>query len=232
MPDYLNMISSLGIAGAHPGGLQLTKQVLSELNLPFPCRILDAGCGTGQTLLYLSGLGYDAAGIDADQRMVQKAKTRLSGDSVPVVQGSLEQMSFDSSRFEAVLCESVLSFTNLNASLNECRRVLTDGGILVAVEVTLEKPADPASFSEITGFYGFQALQTEDEWVSRFENSGFTNIRSLAKEDFTFDDEEPNHDVDMDDTVEPATFQILNRHQEMLQKYGTFLGYRVFLANK
>ncbi|MBS2969266.1 class I SAM-dependent methyltransferase [Metabacillus sp. KIGAM252] len=232
MPDYLNMISSLGIAGAHPGGLQLTKQFLTEINLPFPCRILDAGCGTGQTLSYLAGLGYEAAGMDADQRMVRKAKNRLSDDSVSIVHGSLELMPFESGTFDAVFCESVLSFTNLKSSLNECHRILTDGGVLAAVEVTLEQPADPVSFKEITGFYGFQALQTEDEWIKQFEISGFKNIRSMTGKDFSFDEEDPDHDVDMDDKIEPATFEVLSRHQEMLQKYVHCLGYRVFLANK
>ncbi|AZB43197.1 SAM-dependent methyltransferase [Bacillus sp. FJAT-42376] len=234
MPDYLNMIASLGIAGAHPGGLQLTKQILSEMDLSYPSRILDAGCGTGQTLSYLSRLGYETAGVDADPRMVKKAMNRLSGESIPVKEGKLELLPFQSNEFNAIFCESILSFTRLTDSLNECMRVLKAGGTVAAIEVTLEKPADPEVYREITDFYGFQNLQDEEAWINEFKTAGFSKVRSLRAEDFSFvyDENEPDHEVFMDETVAPDVFQTLSKHQEMLQKFGQVLGYRVFLAKK
>ncbi|MGD6815902.1 class I SAM-dependent methyltransferase [Metabacillus sp. 113a] len=231
MPDYLNMIAALGIAGAHPGGLQLTKQFLPAMDLPFPCRILDAGCGTGQTLSYLSALGYSPSGIDSDQRMVRKARERL-GESAAVQQGKLEQMPYPGSHFDAVFSESVLSFTDTSAALKECRRVLVPGGKLGAVEVILEQPLHSASRNEIMDFYGFKALLSEKEWQNLFGSCGYCEVRSLKAEEFsfTYDDEQPDHELMMDESVPPEVFDVYQAHQLILQKYSGYLSYRAFIA--
>jgi 2-polyprenyl-3-methyl-5-hydroxy-6-metoxy-1,4-benzoquinol methylase len=44
--------------------------------VPSGSRILDAGCGTGRVALRLAELGYDCAGVDLDEDMLQVAKER------------------------------------------------------------------------------------------------------------------------------------------------------------
>jgi 2-polyprenyl-3-methyl-5-hydroxy-6-metoxy-1,4-benzoquinol methylase len=47
-------------------------------------RVLDAGCGTGENALYLSGLGFDVWGIDAVPSAIKKAKEKAKERGITV----------------------------------------------------------------------------------------------------------------------------------------------------
>ena len=51
---YIDLLSILGIGGAHPGGIKATDIMLGGESIGPETVILDAGCGTGQTSAYLS----------------------------------------------------------------------------------------------------------------------------------------------------------------------------------
>ncbi|WP_162356336.1 class I SAM-dependent methyltransferase [Metabacillus mangrovi] len=231
MSDYLDMLSVLGIAGAHPGGLQLTKQLMDEWDLPFPARILDAGCGTGQTLHYLSQLGHQPEGVDADPRMVNKARNRLQS-AVPVSVGLIENLPAKNNQFDAVLCESVLSFSRTESALKEIWRVLKDGGRLAAAEMTLENALPEEDEKEIAGFYKFTGLLTEKEWIAAIEAAGFHDVRFMQHDRGLLDQNQPDHELDMDENIPPEIFEVLDTHRHILQKYKKALGFRLYLAEK
>lgn len=54
MNNYLNSLAAFGVGGAHPGSLELTKEILGQLELTEKMKVLDAGCGTGQTIEYIA----------------------------------------------------------------------------------------------------------------------------------------------------------------------------------
>ena len=47
--------------------------------------VLDAGCGTGENALFLSGLGYEVTGIDAAGEAIRKANEKSRERRVPAV---------------------------------------------------------------------------------------------------------------------------------------------------
>lgn len=75
---YLDILSKLGIEGAHPGGINLTKEIFKRENINRKSYILDVGCGTGQTAAYLAyKYGAKVTGIDINPTMVAKARRRM-----------------------------------------------------------------------------------------------------------------------------------------------------------
>ena len=81
MSDYVEMLAYFGVSGAHPGGIELTKTMIEHLNLASDDRILDVGCGTGQTAAYLGHLGYEVEAIDTHPLMIEKPICDSSGNN-------------------------------------------------------------------------------------------------------------------------------------------------------
>jgi len=47
-------------------------------------RALDVGCGTGDTAIFLAGRGWDVAGVDFEQRALDRARTKAAAAGVHV----------------------------------------------------------------------------------------------------------------------------------------------------
>ena len=82
---YMDLLSKLGIGGAHPGGIKATEIMLKGEPINQDTVILDAGCGTGQTSAYLyNNYHANMIALDAHPLMVQKAKERFAYLNIPV----------------------------------------------------------------------------------------------------------------------------------------------------
>jgi SAM-dependent methyltransferase len=58
-----------------------------------PGRALDLGCGTGTNVRYLAEHGWQAIGVDAEPRAVERAKTKLAGtDDALVILGDVTRL--------------------------------------------------------------------------------------------------------------------------------------------
>ena len=74
--NYLEFLSKFGIGGAHPGGINLTKEIFQAEEMNQNSRLLDVGCGTGQTAAYLAErYGAKVTGMDINPIMVKRPKT-------------------------------------------------------------------------------------------------------------------------------------------------------------
>ena len=107
----------------------LLRKALADLQAG--ARILDAGCGSGEFLLFLAGLGYEVTGVDLSPAAISKAKA-----VVPVARleaASLEQrLPFASGAFAAIWCTEVLEHLfDVHSALTELNRVLMPGGLLI-----------------------------------------------------------------------------------------------------
>ena len=88
-------------------------------------QILDAGCGGGRNLVYFRREGYDVWAVDA-------IPTMTGWDRFHVAE--IDNMPFDSARFDVVISSAVLHFAKNSAHfdgmLHEMWRVLRPGGLL------------------------------------------------------------------------------------------------------
>lgn len=94
-------------------------------------KILDAGCGPGAALLYLSSFG-EVVGIDISPEALKFAKKRGR-----VKKADISQLPFKDSSFDVVVCLDVLYHRwvkNNKKALLEIKRVLRKGGIFLLRE--------------------------------------------------------------------------------------------------
>ncbi|MBU4261612.1 MAG: methyltransferase domain-containing protein [Proteobacteria bacterium] len=118
-----------------PGGLTLTRRAMRFCGLPARSKILDVGCGYGQTMALLAAQ-FDMAptGLDPAESMLRQAAD-LCPD-FPLLQATAAAIPVQNDFFAALISECVLSLTdNMQASLKEMWRVLAPGGKLVLTDI-------------------------------------------------------------------------------------------------
>src|SRR5262249_51148100 len=96
--------------------------------IPSGCtRILDVGCGAGQTLIasklpvahFLCGIDIDRLALQLGRKIAPQSQfVQVRGESIPFRAGSFDMAS----------CRVALPYLRVNAALNEFYRVLNPGG--------------------------------------------------------------------------------------------------------
>jgi ubiquinone/menaquinone biosynthesis C-methylase UbiE len=105
---------------------------------------LDAGCGTGFLAFELTARGHRVIGVDFAPAMIAEARRKAREQSVAVrfEQGDIEQLPFESGRFDLVISRHVLwTLPHPEAAIDEWIRVLRPGGRLVVVDSHLDMSA-------------------------------------------------------------------------------------------
>jgi SAM-dependent methyltransferase len=231
---YFDLLAQFGIGGAHPGGFLLTQELLSAEHINSQSKILDVGCGTGQTSAYLyNNFGADIVGLDINPIMLEKAKKRFLSQKLPIelIHGSVEEIPFKDSSIDLVLSESVLAFVKKEKALEEIQRVLIKGGRLIANEMTINFTPSKQEEKEIKDFYGLDSLFLEEDWRSLLEEVGFTDIVIKSGQKSLIGDQQiPEFNFSIN--FEPELFGVLNKHAEIILKYEEFLSYRIITCTK
>lgn len=127
--------------------------------LAAPARVLDVGCGAGQTLIAACG-GRVSFGVDIDFASLRLG-TQLT-DRVAFVCASAEALPFRAGCFDAVIARVSLPYTNIPYALAEIRRVLCPGGFLWAVLHPHSIPARYMQRASLKGYarYGYVAINS------------------------------------------------------------------------
>ena len=141
--------------------------------------VADIGCGPGTAARYAAGLGATVTGIDPAPVMLRFARllTQASPQAVRYLQGSAEALPLpDSSVSAAWSIACVHHWADLDAGLDEARRVLQPGGRLVAIE-RLTQPGATGLAS-----HGWTAEQA-GAFADRCRAHGFTGIATSQQRD-------------------------------------------------
>ena len=140
----------------HPGGFEITRRAFDFCTLPPGSKILDVGCGHGQTAAYLAETyGFRVTGVDNSADSVALAKEKHPGIDFSI--GTGEKLDFASGAFDCVLMECSLSlFGDTEAAVREASRVLLGGGYLVVHDLYID------GLEAVLSGLGFEVLLFED----------------------------------------------------------------------
>lgn len=165
-PDYdkLNHILSLNI---DKGWRKKAVRELIDTNTPL--NVLDVACGTGDFTIEIAQkapAGSKVTGIDLSEGMMKIGREKIKAAEVDavMVQGDCEELPYQNGTFHRISVGfGVRNFEHLQIGLNEMFRVLTPGGKLVILELSV--PSNPV-IRWCYKLYFLKILPTIGGWIS------------------------------------------------------------------
>lgn len=105
-------------------------------------RLLDFGCGTGQTSTQLAALGAFVVGIDISPKLIELARRRAELDGVTdhVQFQNVDLLKAPPDSFDLILCSAVLHHVDYSVVLPILRSYLKPGGKIVIGEPIATSP--------------------------------------------------------------------------------------------
>jgi ubiquinone/menaquinone biosynthesis C-methylase UbiE len=101
-----------------------------EYHLDKGSKIIDIGCGTGQSTCYLSELGYKVTGFDLSSRFIDYAKKKYT--NLDFINGESNKIDFSGDEFDAVASYNTFEhFLNIEESLKEMIRIVKKNGLII-----------------------------------------------------------------------------------------------------
>lgn len=227
--NYLDLLAYFGIGGAHPGGFNLTQSILERENILPNKSVLDIGCGTGQTAAFLANkYNCQVTAIDNHPIMIEKAKERMKNNQSPVhvIEGDAQRLEFTDDSFDFIIAESVIVFTKITIALKELSRVLKDDGSMIIIEMTAEQDLSEEIQRKVCDLYGIQEILTEDEWIAKLQQAGFTKIEMIS----TPAGLTPNeiNDINQSKNIHLHLFDLWEEHNQFTIQNHHYIGYRAF----
>jgi 2-polyprenyl-3-methyl-5-hydroxy-6-metoxy-1,4-benzoquinol methylase len=135
-------------------------------------KVLDLGCGSGQSSVILAKKGAQVNAFDISKTAIEiaikRAKINSVQDKIKFEVGSAEKMRYDSNSFDLVFGVGLLHHVNIAVAAPEIYRVLKDGGQAVFMDPIvfsniLDKIRHSASVTYFVPDEGVEVLITEDE---------------------------------------------------------------------
>ncbi len=118
----------------HPGGAAATRDLMDRADVAAGTRLLDAGCGGGESLALAAERGAHPLGLDRDPGLDEE----LAVDA-PVVRGDLGTFPVRDDSLDVVLAECTLCLSDdVEGTLAEARRALDEGGRLALSDVVTD----------------------------------------------------------------------------------------------
>jgi SAM-dependent methyltransferase len=159
-----------------PGGLELTRRGLAFCGLPEGARVVDVGCGKGETVRFLrEAYRLEAVGLDRSDPMLAGARQETPG--LPLVRGEAACLPFRHRSLAAVVCECVLSLVaDPVAAWREWARVLVPGGFLILADLYLRTPGHFRRPGSQSGACCLQGAGGRSELLDHLRQHGFSPV--------------------------------------------------------
>jgi SAM-dependent methyltransferase len=235
---YIDLLSRLGVASAHPGGFKATIRLLEKIRKSNGMRILEVGCGTGRSACYLAKQGFRVTALDPHPLMLKKAAQREIHEGINGIEwreGSAEELPFENESFDVVFAESVTIFTHLPAALKEYHRVLKPGGQLLDREMVLFEDVPEEIYKEIKEYFQINKIHSIAEWLDSLNITGFQCEHPVMEPFWSHDQSVDNNavqELDLTLLMDPEIGHGILKYSELMLAQETYFRACNFIAYK
>lgn len=130
---------------SYPSRRRLDKYKSDLLTKLEGTRILDYGCGWGDSSINYYMAGADVTGIDISQRFIDAANEALSlkgfdSDRFKFVKMDAHELLFENDSFDFVVGDGILHHLDADIALSEINRVLKPSGKVILFEPLADNP--------------------------------------------------------------------------------------------
>ena len=165
-----------------PGSDAETRMAIDLAGLPHstPLKIADIGCGTGSsTLLLARTLNAQITAVDFLPDFIEMLKANAENEGLrkkidPLV-CSMDNLPFDEEIYDVIWSEGAIYNMGFENGINNWKRFLKPGGLLVVSEITWTTNDRP---SEIEKYWAgeYPEIDTASAKISTLENSGYSPL--------------------------------------------------------
>jgi len=170
--------------------IYILDQILKDRYQP-EAKILDVGCGNGRNLKWFYQAGYKIHGIDPNMERVNQCKELYKGLQENFIQGTVEEMPYETNSLDHVICVAVLHFaedlSHFYNMFEELLSILKPQGTLfirVASNFGMEKKVkliSPGVYEMLDGTTRFLLTQKIlDEIQTKYSISLLENVKTTV----------------------------------------------------
>jgi SAM-dependent methyltransferase len=247
--DYLSLLVDLHKRQERqgPGGETETRKAMSLANIQNsgPLRIADIGCGTGSSTLQLAhSLNAEITAVDFVPAFIDGLKDHAEAEGLtekikPLV-CPMEQLPFAEEEFDVIWSEGAIYNMGFEKGVNEWRRFIRTGGILMVSEITWLTNTRPSKLQQYWEVQ-YPEIATASQKIKVLEQSGFSPIgffvlpENCWLENYYRPLQQCFHDFLARHVRDEKAASIVEAEKEeiaLYEKYKSYYSYGVYVAQK
>jgi len=171
----------------HPGGLKLTEELASKIELQKDDKVLDVACGIGtSSVFFAKKFECAVTGIDFSEKNINSAKKTSLEQGTHLLTdfrvGDAEQFDFKNNLFDTITCEcSFCLFPDKLNSAKEMFRVLKKNGKIGFSDVVVRGELPEEMKNALFKFVCVLDAKSESDYKKILDEAGFKEIQFYDK---------------------------------------------------